>query len=86
MAIASAHCFAGHPSVTMQASNLHAVANGKILILAVPYSEREREREREKKQHGYARGRGKSIVPAFAALLLFALTDGGIDLMYSFSL
>lgn len=79
MASAAAHCFAARPSVTMQPSNLHAVPNGKILILTVPYS------GTGGKKHTRVRGKTESILPAFAALLLFAWTDGSIDVIYSIS-
>lgn len=71
----------------MQPSNLYAVANGKILILAVPYSDKGK-----KTQPTHTCGvhemwnRTESIVPAFEALPLFASTDGVIDLMYNMSL
>lgn len=78
MTAATAHCLAARPSVAMQPYNPHAAANGKILILVVPYSERG-------KTHRRMRGRTESILPAFAALLLFALTDGDIDVMHCIS-
>lgn len=55
MTVANAHCFAACPSVTMQPSNLHAVANGTILIVAVPYSEREKTHTRALKSERYNR-------------------------------
>lgn len=78
MTAAAARCFAARPSVAAQPSNPHAAANGKILILDVPYSERG-------KTHRRMRGRTESIPAALAAPLLFALTDGDIDVMHCIS-
>lgn len=75
--------------MTMEPSNLSAAANGKILILAVPYSDRG---EKVHTACGGVREMRNRVSyacicsPAFAALPLFASTDGVIDLMYNISL